>query len=420
MKILGYDLTQVTNKIVHPETEQIGKFTIITQASQRRTVDIGDYIKALQLAESKRKPLRYALYDQYQESIDYVPHLKALLELRQLNLLSKEFRFTVNGKVDETMTPWIQSPEFKNFLRDILDTKFWGFSLFDFTDSKGEWFAYDLINRKHVDPILEVVYKYQNGTAPTPYNTKERLKYVMPVGNQTDLGMLKNATPIAIHIRNMTGDMMNYVELAGNNFTVYKDKTGDPKIATQIGQAEKNKSGSGYVQVPAGVEREIENQSSSQQNELFKGVHDLLNKELSKLILGSTMGIEDGSSLSQAEVHERTMGKVFQSDTRFVLDVLNYDFTDKLVIWNKNIAGRFEIAQTSKTEPLAVSLGVGGTQSLQSILVDPNLSPEQKKNIIITLFGIGEEDADKMTAGATPTKQSQPEPEPDKDDNGES
>lgn len=406
MKILGYELNRVVNKIINPEKEEIGKFTIITQASQRRTVDIGDYIKALQLAESRRKPLRYALYDQYQESIDYVPHLKALLELRQLNLLSKEFRFTVNGVVDESMTPWIQSPEFKNFLRDILDTKFWGFSLFDFTDSKGEWFTYDLINRKHVDPITEVVYKYQNGTSPIPYNTNERLKYVLPIGNKTDLGLLKNATPIAIHIRNMTGDMMNYVELAGNNFTVYKDKTGDPKLATQIGQAEKNKSGSGYVQVPAGVEREIENQSSSQQNELFKGVHDLLNKELSKLILGSTMGIEDGSSLSQAEVHERTMGKVFQSDIRYTLDVLNYDFADKLQLWGKNPAGRFEIAQTSKTEPLAVSLGVGGTQSLQSILVDPNLQPEQKKNIIITVFGISEEDADKMTT--TTQEQTQP------------
>jgi len=410
MKILGIETRWITNKIVNPETEQIGKFTIITQASQRRTVDIDVYIKALQLAESRRKPLRYSLYDLYQESIDYVPHLKALLELRQLNLLSKEFRFTVNGVVDESMTPWIQSPEFKNFLRDILDTKFWGFSLFDFTDSKGDWFTYDLVNRKHVDPITEVVYKYQNGTSPIPYNTNERLKYVLPVGNKTDLGLLKNATPIAIHIRNMTGDMMNYVELAGNNFTVYKDKTGDPKIATQIGQAEKNKSGSGYVQVPSGVEREIENQSSSQQNELFKGVHDLLNKELSKLILGSTMGIEDGSSLSQAEVHERTMGKVFQSDIRYTLDVLNYDFADKLKLWDKNPAGRFEIAQTSKTEPLAVSLGVGGTQSLQAILVDSVLTTEQKKNIIITLFGISEEDADKMTA--TTQEQTQPNNDP--------
>ncbi|MBK9357640.1 MAG: hypothetical protein IPN08_09690 [Bacteroidales bacterium] len=86
--------------------------------------------------------------------------------------------------------------------------------------------------------------------------------------------------------------------------------------------------------------------------------------------------------------------------------MLNYDFADKLQLWGKNPAGRFEIAQTSKTEPLAVSLGVGGTQSLQSILVDPNLQPEQKKNIIITLFGISEEDADKMTT--TTQEQTQP------------
>jgi hypothetical protein len=342
MKILGLNITPIHNKIESPQTEKIGKFTYTRQASPRRTVDIGEFVKALQVAESTRNPLRYRLYDMYQESIDYVPHLRALLELRYLNILNKNIRYTINDKADEQMEVWLQSPAFKQFVKDILDTRFWGFSLFDFTDAKKDWFGYDLVSRKHVDPIRAVVYRDQTGSGPMPYNTAERKKYVMAVGEVTDLGLLKNATPIAIHIRNMTGDMMNYVELAGNNFTVYKDSSNDPRIANQINEAEKNKSTSGYLKLPGQVEREIENQSSTQQNQLFTGIHDLLNKELSKLLLGSTMGIEDGGSLSQAEVHERTMGKVFQSDIQYVLDVLNYDFADKLELWGKPTNGRFE------------------------------------------------------------------------------
>jgi len=382
MKAFGFEFKRVMNKIVTPQTEQVGKFKIQTQSSPRRTVSMQDYLDALKQAESVNIPLRYRLYDLYQESLDYVPHLKALIELRHLQLLSKEITYTVKDKELKQLTPWLQSPEFKQFMRDILDTKFWGFSLFDFSDIDSSWFSYDLINRKHVDPIKQVVYEFQYGGKGTPYNDKSRAKYIIALGQQRDLGLLKNATPYAIHLRNMTGDMMNYVELAGNNFTIYKDETADPRIANQINEAHKSIGSAGYMKLPGGVSREIENQSSSQQNQLFTSIHDLLNKELSKLLLGSTMGIEDGSSLSQAEVHERTMGKVFQADSQYVLDCLNYEFADKLALWGLPTNGVFTIVQNSKTQPLAVTLGVGGTQSLQMVVSDPNLEPEQKKNIL--------------------------------------
>jgi hypothetical protein len=50
--------------------------------------------------------------------------------------------------------------------------------------------------------------------------------------------------------------------------------------------------------------------------------------------------------------------------------------------------------------PLAVKLGVGGTQALQSILADYNLSEEAKKNTIVILFGISEQDAAAMVVSA--------------------
>jgi hypothetical protein len=49
------------------------------------------------------------------------------------------------------------------------------------------------------------------------------------------------------------------------------------------------------------------------------------------------------------------------------------------------------------TQALAVSLGVGGTQSLQAILSDQNLTSDVKKNTLVIVFGLTEENAKLLT-----------------------
>lgn len=57
--------------------------------------------------------------------------------------------------------------------------------------------------------------------------------------------------------------------------------------------------------------------------------------------------------------------------------------------------GDVKISQQKDT-PLAVVLGVGGTQALQSVLVDTILTPGQKVNILVNLFGVEQEIAEQM------------------------
>lgn len=355
MKILGYTIERVQNKVTAPMIEKQGQFTISLSVVTRRPKDIRDFVTALEKAESTTNPLRYLLYDLYNENLDYVPHLKALVELRINKILQRDLQFIKkSGKVDDEMTEWLKAPQFKSFLTEIVNTRFYGYSLFDFTAYAGqEWFDYDLINRKHVDPIRKLVLKYQYNPSGDSYIDDVYRKYVMPIGDERDLGLFKPAAPVCINIRNLTSDMMNYVELAGNNFTITKTKHNDPRLKNQIATAVKNIGSSGNINLPEGVaDIDIQNMSSSQQNELFTSIHDLLNKELSKLFIGSTMGIEDGSSRSQAEVHERTMGGVFESDATFVLDVLNYEFIDKLPLFNKQAKGKFIFAESHTEEDM--------------------------------------------------------------------
>ena len=57
----------------------------------------------------------------------------------------------------------------------------------------------------------------------------------------------------------------------------------------------------------------------------------------------------------------------------------------------------------TKNIPLAVSLGVGGIQSMQLILSDPAISPESKINVLQIVFGISEQDARRMVSNNTVT-----------------
>jgi hypothetical protein len=59
-------------------------------------------------------------------------------------------------------------------------------------------------------------------------------------------------------------------------------------------------------------------------------------------------------------------------------------------------------SRDNKDIPLAVRIGVGGTQSLQAILSDNNLTPEQKNNIIQIVFGISPEEAEKLSGSNKP------------------
>jgi hypothetical protein len=46
--------------------------------------------------------------------------------------------------------------------------------------------------------------------------------------------------------------------------------------------------------------------------------------------------------------------------------------------------------------PLAVKLGVGGTQALQAIMTDVNILPAQKVNLLIVVFGLSEKEANQI------------------------
>lgn len=79
---------------------------------------------------------------------------------------------------------------------------------------------------------------------------------------------------------------------------------------------------------------------------------------------------------------------------------LNVDNSEKILFINNLIIELIKSSQLEDIEkqqkddiPLAQRIGIGGTQSLQAILVDPNLGIGQKANALMILFGISKDEA---------------------------
>jgi phage gp29-like protein len=156
----------------------------------------------------------------------------------------------------------------------------------------------------------------------------------MFAGSKDEFGILKNLTPLCIHKRNLMNYWSTYAELAGNNFMSVNYRLLDPKKKDDLELAIREvKRGKPFMK-PEGVELEVTNLTSSSQNQLFENYYKQLSQEQSKLVLGQTMTTEQGSSRSQAEVHERTQSEVMASDDKFILDMLNYRFHDYHGLWN--------------------------------------------------------------------------------------
>ena len=67
---------------------------------------------------------------------------------------------------------------------------------------------------------------------------------------------------------------------------------------------------------------------------LFERLAVYLDKQVSKAVLGATMPVDDGSSKSQAQVHDAVRGDIQKSDARQLADTLNRDLVKPFIELN--------------------------------------------------------------------------------------
>ena len=272
-----------------PRPGQTAPGVVIKTATKRFGIDISDYTAAIKAAENVDTPNRTRLYDLYADIL-MDTHLSCVIEKRINAVLCSDIEFRRDGKPDDAINEQIRSPWFTRLIRDILDARFWGFTLCQFYRD-GDWIDYILVPRKHACPVRQIIKRNQGDSAGIPWEEYEQLLYV---GEAEDLGLLAKAAPWVIYKRNSTGDWSQFSEVFGMPIQEYVyDSDDDDSRQRAIEDARNVGSLATFVHGKDSSLNLIESGSKTGSADVYERLIERCNSEISKLILGNTLTTED-------------------------------------------------------------------------------------------------------------------------------
>lgn len=306
----------------------IAEITRKTDALTKK--DIASWRRAWQIAINVESPRRAFLYDIYADSL-VDGHLTGCIEQRKSKTLGRPFRLlTRNGEEDAEATALLESEWFYDFLSIALDSIFWGHSLIEMgaviRDDNGLRFdSTTLIPRKHVVPeygvlLLDPSDDIHQGI---PYRSGDYARWLVEVGKPYDLGLLLRCAPSCISKKNMGAFWDTFGEIFGMPMRIANTSATNKADIARIEEVMDNMGAAFWGVFPEDTKISFQESSRGDAYNVFDKRLDRCDKEISKIILSQTMTIDNGSSLSQSEVHLKIFDHICASDAKRIGYIIN-------------------------------------------------------------------------------------------------
>jgi phage gp29-like protein len=297
----------------------------------RREQDIPSWRNALRSAESII-PRRLLLYDLYAD-VDLDAHVEAVTGKRRDAVTTANWQFVdKEGKPVDQINELIDSIGFNDMLEEIINSKFWGYSIMEPTfhrSEDGTWeMETNLIPRLNYRPEKGIVaYDYASDAG---INIREGIyaKTIMEVGKPKDLGLYLKAAPFQILKRGGMGDWALFVQVFGNPIVDATWDGFDEQQRIKLLEAINALGSGGAIVRPAGTDITLLENKTNANGDLQDKFITLLNREISKALLGSTETTESSTSsgYAQAQTHAAQDERKNESDINFTRRVLNSRF----------------------------------------------------------------------------------------------
>ena len=293
--------------------------------------DIGMWRDAWQIALNPENPSRLHLYRIYRD-VMVDNHLTGCITQRKGFVKKKSFKIVdKTGKEKPELSELLEVGWFKNFCDLALDSLYYGHSLIQFNDlTQKNGLMYfestELVPRENVFPEFGVFVR-EAGDEPTrgfSYKEGSFAQSCIEVGNPKDLGILLKITPQSLSKKNMMAYWDMFGEIFGMPIRIGKTSSRDPKEIDRTEKFLKEMGATSWALFPEGTELEIKETSRGDAFNVYDRRIELCNKEISKAILGQTMTIDDGSSLSQSKVHLDIFNNIIEADADMLRDVINW------------------------------------------------------------------------------------------------
>ena len=293
--------------------------------------DIGDWRQAWQMAINVDYPNRQRLYDIYTDvAIDL--HLSGCIQQRKGFVLARSFKIVdEGGKENEEAAAFFNTQWFRQLAGYILDANYWGHSLIELGDlttdinGKPTYDGIKLIPRKHVIPEFHRVITDlgQDWSTGIDYHQPPFSDWLIEVGQPDDLGLYLKAATQTIPKKNALAFWDTFAEIFGMPMRIAHTTTRDDKELAKMEKMMAEMGTEGWGLFQEGTDIEVVESTKGDAFNVYDKRVDRANSELSKLIIGQTMTIEDGSSLSQSQTHLEVFQNIIDDDCAMLRDIIN-------------------------------------------------------------------------------------------------
>jgi len=310
-------------------------YQIAQQTERQIKAQLRDWEQARQSALSTTNPDRYALIEVYNNFV-LDNHLSGIMDQRKEAVQAKPWRLVdASGKeADKAATRLLDRMWFYDLLGYAIDSIFWGHSLIELSGINPLTATIDsvqLVPRRYVLPLNAkgqgVVMRQRGDANPIVYrDEKGRLNpnwQVIEVGNPANLGLLDKASHQVISKKNAEAAMSQLQEIIGIPIRTLATHSRDDAERREMLAGLRDVGRAAFYLLNHGDEFNIYTSAGSDPSGMFISGINKCNSEMSKLILGQTMTTDNGSSKSQAEVHERVADRKMLADMRMTQDLVN-------------------------------------------------------------------------------------------------
>ncbi len=327
------DIKKIDNlDVIQPRSVDTRRYIKREVQLYRVATDLKKYKLAVLAAENIQYPQRHQLYQIYNNCM-LDAHLSAAIQQRKNLTLSKEFQvLNPDGEINEEKTKLINKKWFRDYLDLALDSLFWSHSLIQFDSIINDEFkCVELVPRIYVKPEFHIVTQNYSDLEGLDYLEMPYRNWCIGVGKSRDLGLLLKASPLVIWKKNAMGAWAEFIEKFGVPARIGKTNVRDAETRANMEDMLKNMGTALWAVLDTDDEivPGFETKTQDAYN-VFDMMIQRCNSEISKLILGQTMTLDDGSSKSQAEVHERVVEMVDYADEQFIKGVNNYQLCPML------------------------------------------------------------------------------------------
>ena len=346
--------------------------------------DISRWRFAHQTALNVENPKRLGLYDIYDFTTAVDTHLTGVVKRTKEGVLQRKFKLVdQNGKENPEATALLKTPWFMKFLSLALDAEYYGHSLIQFGDviefnGKPSFSGVTLVPRRHVCPEYGVILKDQadEPAKGIPYREGPYARWTIEAGEPDDLGLFLKVTPHVISKKHVQIFWDNFAERFGIPLIYATTESRNGSDRVKIEDMLRGMGNNSWAYFPASTKLQLLETTKGDAFQVFDSRILRANAEISIGLAGQTMSFSDGSSRSQAEVHERGFDEIKESMAINLTSLCNYRLLPFLLMHGFPLQG-LEFMWDDSYELSPAEMREVERMLLQYYEIDPNYFQEE-------------------------------------------